>query len=72
VVAHAPTTPVEPAPTGESPGFMGRVKDWMFGTRRRQGAIETMTKSTMRTVGTKLGNQILRGVLGGMAGGRKR
>jgi len=72
VIANAPTTPVEPPPAGESPGFMGRVKEWMFGTRRRQGAIEAMTKSTMRTVGTKLGNQILRGVLGGIAGGRKR
>jgi DNA helicase HerA-like ATPase len=72
IIANAPTTPVEPPPTGEAPGMMGRVKDWLFGTRRRQGAIETMTKSTMRTVGTKLGNQILRGVLGGIAGGRKR
>jgi DNA helicase HerA-like ATPase len=71
-IANAPTTPVEPPPTGETPGAMGRIKDWLFGTRRRQGAIETMTKSTMRTVGTRLGNQILRGILGGIAGGRKR
>lgn len=72
--AKEPTTPTAPAPTGESQqgGFMGRLKEWMFGTKRRQGALEGMTKSAMRTVGTKLGNQILRGVLGGIAGGRKR
>ncbi len=67
------TTPQEPTPTGEPAegGFMGKVKEWMFGTKRRQGALEAMTKSTMRTVGTKLGNQILRGVLGGMRGGKR-
>jgi DNA helicase HerA-like ATPase len=70
--ANAPTTPTEPAPTGEEGGFMHKMKEWMFGTKRRQGALEAMTKSTMRTVGTKLGNQILRGVLGGIAGGKKR
>ncbi|WP_168708778.1 helicase HerA-like domain-containing protein, partial [Pseudofulvimonas gallinarii] len=52
--------------------LMSKMKEWMFGTKRRQGALEAMTKSTMRTVGTKLGNQILRGVLGGIAGGRRR
>ena len=70
--AKAPTTPTEPAPGGEEGGFMSKMKEWMFGTKRRQGALEAMTKSTMRTVGTKLGNQILRGVLGGIAGGKKR
>lgn len=70
----APTTPTAPPPAGEpgGGGVMGTVKDWLFGTKRRQGALEAMTKSTMRTVGTRLGNQILRGVLGGIAGGRKR
>ncbi len=70
--ANVPSTPTAPPPTGEEGGFMAKMKEWMFGTKRRQGALEAMTKSTMRTVGTKLGNQILRGVLGGIAGGRKR
>ena len=42
------------------------VKDAVFGTKRRQGALETMTKQAARTAGSKLGNQILRGVLGGI------
>ncbi len=52
-------------------GFSQSVKDAIFGTRRRQGMIETMAKQTTRTVGTRLGNQIVRGILGGIFGGRK-
>jgi DNA helicase HerA-like ATPase len=48
-------------------GVSSTVKDWLFGTKRRQGAIEAMAKSTMRTVGNQLGRQILRGVLGGLS-----
>jgi hypothetical protein len=33
--------------------------------------IETMAKQTTRTVGTKLGNQIVRGILGGIFGGKR-
>ena len=52
-------------------GFGGAIKDALFGTRRRQGMIETMAKQTARTVGSQVGRQILRGVLGGIFGGRK-
>ncbi|MBK7541509.1 MAG: DUF853 family protein [Candidatus Competibacteraceae bacterium] len=45
-------------------GIGGLVKDWLLGNGRRQGAIEAMAKSTMRTVGNQLGKQILRGVWG--------
>ncbi|MBK7984455.1 MAG: DUF853 family protein [Candidatus Competibacteraceae bacterium] len=45
-------------------GIGGLVKDWLLGNGRRQGAIEAMAKSTMRTVGNQLGKQILRGILG--------
>ncbi len=55
----------------EDSGFGQAVKDAVFGTKRRQGMIETMAKQTSRTVGTKLGNQILRGILGGIFGGKK-
>lgn len=47
------------------------MKDMLFGTRRRQGMIEAMAKSTARTIGSQLGRSILRGVLGGILGGRK-
>ena len=51
----------------EAEGGMGqKVNEWLFGTKRRQGVVDTMAKQTARTVGTKLGNQILRGVLGGI------
>ena len=68
----APTPAPAPAPNAPSAqvpaegGVSSTVKDWLFGTRRRQGAIEAMAKSTMRTVGNQLGRQILRGVLGGL------
>ena len=51
--------------------FGQSVKDAVFGTKRRQGMIETMAKQTTRTIGTKLGNQIVRGILGSIFGGRR-
>jgi len=50
----------------ESPGIGTKINEWLWGTKRRQGAVETMAKQAARTAGTKLGNQILRGVLGGI------
>ncbi len=50
----------------EDEGIGGLVKDWLLGTNRRQGALEAMAKSTLRTMGNQLGRQILRGVLGGI------
>ena len=52
-------------------GFGQAVKDVLFGTKRRQGMIETMAKQTARTVGSQVGRQILRGVLGSIFGGRR-
>jgi len=40
------------------------LRDWMFGTRRRQGTLESLAKSTARNMGGQLGRSILRGVLG--------
>jgi DNA helicase HerA-like ATPase len=53
------------------PGWSGAVHDALFGTTRRQGMIETMGKQMMRTAGSQLGRQILRGVLGGIFGGKR-
>lgn len=58
-------------PEPEAPGWGDAIKDAIFGTKRRQGMIEATAKSAMRSVGTKLGNQILRGVLGSIMGGRR-
>jgi DNA helicase HerA-like ATPase len=46
------------------------LHDWLWGTGRRQGMVETMAKQAARTVGSQLGRQILRGVLGGITSRR--
>lgn len=46
----------ERSPVGES----------LWGTKRRQGMVETMAKQAARTVGSQVGRQILRGILGGL------
>jgi DNA helicase HerA-like ATPase len=64
---------VATAPPGAQGGnaWSGAVHDALFGTKRRQGMIETMGKQVVRTMGSQLGRQILRGVLGGIFGGRR-
>jgi DNA helicase HerA-like ATPase len=47
------------------------VNDFLWGTKRRQGMVETMAKQAARTVGSQVGRQILRGVLGGLLGGTR-
>jgi DNA helicase HerA-like ATPase len=54
------------------PTWGDRFKEFLFGTKRRQGAIESVAKSAMRTAGTRMTNQILRGILGGVSGGSRR
>jgi len=57
----------------EKPSESGRaISDWIWGTKRRQGMVETMAKQAARTVGSQIGRQILRGVLGGILGGLRR
>ncbi len=52
----------------ESKGMLG---DMLWGTKKRQGMVETMAKQAARTVGNQLGSKILRGVLGGIFGGKR-
>jgi len=59
------------APAAEEGGVGQAMKDALFGTKRRQGMIETMAKQTARTVGSQVGRQILRGVLGSIFGGKR-
>jgi DNA helicase HerA-like ATPase len=57
----------------EKPSERGRLfGDLLWGTKRRQGMVETMAKQAARTVGSQIGRQILRGVLGGIFGGSRR
>jgi uncharacterized protein len=69
-----PPTPKSAA--GDAPGDVpadagGAVHDFLWGTKKRQGMVETMAKQAARTVGSQIGRQILRGVLGGITGSRK-
>ncbi len=67
--AVAADAPAKGGDTGSAWG--GAVHDALFGTKRRQGMIETMGKQMVRTMGNQLGRQILRGVLGGIFGGKR-
>ncbi len=62
--APAPGTAAAPPPS--------KMDDFLWGTKRRQGAVEAAAKSATRTVANGLGRQLLRGLLGGLLGGRKR
>jgi uncharacterized protein len=65
--ANAPAAPPKPADTEG-----GMLHDILWGTKRRQGMVETMAKQTVRTVGSQIGRQILRGVLGGILGSSRK
>ncbi|WP_449467158.1 helicase HerA-like domain-containing protein [Stenotrophomonas humi] len=69
--ADAPKARTREQDDTQEGGFGQSIKDAIFGTKRRQGMLETMAKQTTRTVGTKLGNQIVRGILGGIFGGKR-
>jgi DNA helicase HerA-like ATPase len=60
------------APTAAPPSeARSRLDEFLWGTKRRQGAIETAAKSATRTISTGIGRQILRGVLGSLFGGKR-
>jgi uncharacterized protein len=65
--------PVKDAGKGadEGNGWGDAVRDAMFGTKRRQGMLETMAKSMVRTAGSRAGQQIVRGILGSIFGGKR-
>lgn len=50
----------------------GKFGDLIWGTKKRQGMIETMAKQAARTIGSQIGRKILRGILGGIMGGSRR
>jgi DNA helicase HerA-like ATPase len=56
-----------PAAQPDSGGGWGKtIKDMVFGTSRRQGMIETMAKSAVRSGGSRIGTVLMRGVLGSL------
>jgi DNA helicase HerA-like ATPase len=70
--AAAQPSPV-PAPAASTGSVFGDVLDSVFGGgSRRQSAGEALVKSAARAVGSEVGRQIIRGVLGSMLGGSGR
>jgi DNA helicase HerA-like ATPase len=71
-----------PAPGGAAPasteggGIMGSIKDslggLMTGSGRKDSIVEAMAKSAARTMGSTVGREIIRGVLGSLMGGKRR
>jgi uncharacterized protein len=65
------TTPAKPSAAPRPAEPSGQLGELLWGTKKRQGMVETMAKQAARTVGSQLGRQILRGVLGGILGGAR-
>ncbi|MDO9010207.1 MAG: DUF853 family protein [Gallionella sp.] len=63
-------TPQTPGSSGIG-GLMGGIFG-DGGTSSRQGIGETLVKSAVRSIGSALGREIIRGVLGSLLGGRRR
>ena len=58
-------------------GFMGGMSDLLFGSQgprgaHRDGIAQLVVKSAVRTVGSSIGREIVRGVLGSIMGKRRR
>ena len=60
-----------------SGGIMGGLNDVLFGTTgprggKHDGLAQSMAKSAVRTMGSAVGREIIRGVLGSIFGGKRR
>ncbi len=77
-VTALPTKASKGKAAAGAPAEEGSVlNDILFGSTgprggKRDGLVQTMAKSAVRTMGTTVGREILRGVLGGIFGGKKR
>ena len=61
----------------ESGGIMGGLNDMLFGSTgprggKNEGLAQSMAKSAVRTMGSAVGREIIRGVLGSIFGGKRR
>ena len=62
---------------GNEGGLMAGVNDLLFGSTgprggQRDGLVQSMAKSAVRSIGTTVGKELLRGVLGSLLGGGSR
>ena len=63
--------------TGDTGGMGGMLKDMIFGSTgprggRRPGLAEAAATSAVRSIGSAVGREIIRGVLGSLIGGRRK
>jgi uncharacterized protein len=70
-------TPTGGQPAEAGPGWGGMLNDVLFGSTgprggKHDGLAQTMAKSAVRTIGTSVGRELIRGVLGSLMGGSKR
>jgi DNA helicase HerA-like ATPase len=66
-----------PATEATGGGLMGGLSDMLFGSTgprggQRDGVAQLVVKSAVRTVGSAIGREIVRGVLGSLLGGGGR
>jgi uncharacterized protein len=70
--------PISGSPAAESGGgILGGLNDVLFGKTGPRGGVhdglaQSMAKSAVRTMGSAVGREIIRGVLGSLFGGRQR
>jgi uncharacterized protein len=79
IPASAAPTPAAPAAgsTGAGGGLLGGLSDMIFGSTgprggKRAGLAEAAATSAVRSVGSAVGREIVRGVLGSLLGGSRR
>jgi DNA helicase HerA-like ATPase len=60
------------APTSSGGSIFGSLGGILGGDSRRQGVGEALVKSAVRAIGSRVGQEIVRGVLGSILGGRRR
>ena len=71
------TTSADAATAGAANGGIwdsvkGSLGGLMTGTGRKDSLVEAMAKSAVRTIGSSVGREIIRGVLGSLLPGRRR
>ncbi len=68
--ANDPIEQAGKAVAKDSSGWGNTIRDTVMGTKRRQGMLESLAKSASHSIGSGLGRQIVRGVLGSIFRGK--
>ena len=60
-----------PKPSGASDGWLGGLGSLGRGTGRKDSMLEALAKSAARSIGSTVGRELIRGVLGSLLGGKR-